>query len=208
MLETMVVKLEYRKACARWVPQILTQERKEHRMQVCWSLLNLYEAEGDSFLDRIITSDEMFCRHYEPESKRQSVDWQHVNSPSKKKLKILPSVGKVMCTVFWDRKGVILLNFIEPGQTINSDRYVATLSKLKARISKVRPEKKTSFLLQHNNARPHISLKTMKHIVKLGWTVVPHPPYSPDLAPSDFHLFGPVKDELHGQHIPSYNVIV
>jgi len=40
-----------------------------------------------------------------------------------------------MCTVFWDRKGVILLDFLEPGQTINSDRNIATLTKLKARIS-------------------------------------------------------------------------
>jgi len=56
-LETMVATLEYRKVCARWVPQMLTQEHKEHRMQVCQDLLNQYEAEGDSFLDRIITGD-------------------------------------------------------------------------------------------------------------------------------------------------------
>jgi len=68
-----------------------------------------------------------------------------VNSPSKKKFKMLPSAGKVMCIVFWDRKGVILLNFLEPGQTINSDCYIVTLTKLKARISRVRPEKKTTF---------------------------------------------------------------
>jgi hypothetical protein len=63
------------------------------------------------------------------------MEWRHVNSPSKKKFKTLPSAGKVMCTVFWDRKGVILLDFLEPGQTINSDSYIATLTKLKARIS-------------------------------------------------------------------------
>jgi len=46
-------------------------------------------------------------------------------------------------------------------------------------------------------------LKTVEHIANLGWTVLPHPPYSPDLAPSDFHLFGPMKDGLRGQHFPS-----
>ena len=96
--------------------------------------------------------------------------------PWKKKFKALPSMGKVMCTVFWDRKVVILLDFLEPGQTINSDRYIATLTKLKTRIYRVRPEKKTTFLLQHDNARPHTSLKTVEHVVSLGWTVVPHPP--------------------------------
>jgi len=118
------------------------------------------------------------------------MEWRHVNSPSKKMFKTLPSAGKVMCTVFWDRKGVIFLDFLGLRQTTNSNRYTATLTKLKAETSRVRPEKKTTFLLQHNNARPHTSLKTVEHIVKLGWTVVPHPPYSPDLAPSDFHLFG------------------
>ena len=95
------------------------------------------------------------------------MDWRHVNSPSKKKFKTLPSAGKVICTVFWDRKGVILLDFLEPGQTINYDRYIATLTKLKTRISRVRLEKKTTFLLQHN-ARPHTSLKTVSTLPILG----------------------------------------
>jgi histone-lysine N-methyltransferase SETMAR len=136
------------------------------------------------------------------------MEWRHVNSPSKKKFKTLPSAGKVMCPVFWDRKGVILLDFLEPGQIINSDHYIATLTKLKAQISRVRLEKKTTFLLQYDNARPHTSLETVEHIVNLGWTFVPHPLYSPDLVPSDFHLFGPMKDGLCGQHFPSNDAIV
>ena len=63
------------------------------------------------------------------------------------------STGKVMCTVFWDRKGMTLLDFLEPGQVINSDHYTAVLTKLKAQTSRVRPEK-TAFLLKHSNARP------------------------------------------------------
>ena len=110
---------------------MLTQERKEHRMQVCHDVLNQYESEGDSFPDRIITGDETWCHHYKTESKRQSMEWRHVNSPSKEKFKKLPSADKVMCTFFWDRKWVILLNFLEPGQTINPDRYIAMLTKLK-----------------------------------------------------------------------------
>ena len=62
-LETMVATLEYRLVCARWVPRMLTQEHKEHCMQVCQDLLNQYEAESYSFLDRIITSDETWCHH-------------------------------------------------------------------------------------------------------------------------------------------------
>ena len=78
-LETMAATLEYRKVCARWVPRMLKQEHKEQRIQVCQDLLKQYEAEGNSFLDRIITGDETWCHHYEPESKRQSMEWQHVH---------------------------------------------------------------------------------------------------------------------------------
>ncbi|PNF15955.1 hypothetical protein B7P43_G07465, partial [Cryptotermes secundus] len=62
--------------------------------------------------------------------------------------------------------------------------------------------------LQHNIARPHTSLATTAHIAKFGWTVLPHPPYSPGLAPSDFHLFGPKKDGLSGQHFPDSDAVI
>ena len=56
-------------------------------------------------------------------------------------------------------------------------------------------------LLLHDNARPHISCHTTAETVKIGWEVLPHPSYSPDLAPSDFHLFGPLKEAHRGIHI-------
>ena len=55
-------------------------------------------------------------------------------------------------------------------------------------------------LLQHDKARPHTSLKTREVISAFGWTKILHPPYSPDLAPSDFHLFEPLKESLRGRH--------
>jgi len=103
---------------------------------------------------------------------------------------------------------MILLDFLEPGQTINSDRYIATLTKLKARNFQSQAREEDNLSLAIDNARPHTSLKTVEHIANLGWTVLPHPPFSPDLAPSDFHLFGPIKDGLRGQHFPSNDAVV
>ena len=54
--------------------------------------------------------------------------------------------------------------------------------------------------LQHDNSRPHTSIKTWKAITSFGWTTVPHLPYSPALPPSDYHLFGAIKEELRGKH--------
>ena len=73
-LEMMVAMLECHKVCARCVAQMFIQEQKEHRMQVCQDLLNQHKAEGDSFLDRIITGEELWCHHNEPESKQQPME--------------------------------------------------------------------------------------------------------------------------------------
>ena len=109
-----------------------------------------------------------------------------------------------MVIVFWDSVGVILVDFMSKGATINSDVYIDTSKKLKARIRRVRPALEMSkVLLQHDNARHHTSLKIREVISSFGWTTISHPPYSPDLAPSDFHLFGPLKESLRGGHFSS-----
>ena len=110
-----------------------------------------------------------------------------------------------MCSVCWDRKGVILLDFLEPRQTISCDHYITMLTKLKAWVSKVRPEKKATFLLQHDNVRPHASSKTMVHFASLRQSYHTHHII---WKSSDFHLFGPMKGGLHGQHFPRNNAII
>jgi histone-lysine N-methyltransferase SETMAR len=109
-----------------------------------------------------------------------------------------------MATVFWNAEGVILVDIMPRGQTINSDLYIQTLKKLQKHLRRVQPHKNVfEILLQHNNAQPHTSLKTQEAITKLGWTVLPHAPYIPDLAPSDFHLFEALKDAIRGKRFGS-----
>ena len=48
--------------------------------------------------------------------------------------------------------------------------------------------------MHHDNARPHTAAQTMQTINNLGWELLPHLPFSPDLAPSGFHWFGPLKE--------------
>jgi len=104
--------------------------------------------------------------------------------------------------------GVVHRDFLKPRQTINSDHYTAILTKLKAETSRSRPAKKTTFLLQHSQARPHTGIKTAEHIAHLVWTVLPHPLYSQDLAPSDFHLIRLKKDRPSEQHLPNNDAII
>ena len=197
-------QLGYHKVCARWVPKELTQQQKSARKDISSTLLNQYREAGEEFFRGVVTGDETWVHHYEPETKRQSMHWKHPQSPTVRKFKTGPSAGKVMATIFWDKDGILLVDFLEPGRTINSDRYIQALRKLKRAIRDKRPGIDIKDItIHHDNARPHTSKATAAELAKLGWTVMPHPPYSPDLAPSDFHLFGPLKNFLRGQHFTS-----
>lgn len=54
----------------------------------------------------------------------------------------------------------------------------------------------SKILLIHDNARPHTANVTREVLESFKWELFPHPPYSPDLAPSDFHLFPAMKKWL------------
>ena len=136
-----------------------------------------------------------------------SFEWHHSHYPPTKKFRSQRSVGKVICTVLWDAQGIILLNFVEPGVIVNSERYIKPI-KLKSRIARIGSESKITFFLQQDNARAHVSLKTTECETKFSWTVLPHLPYSPDLAPSDFYLFGSLKNGLRGQSFVDNNAVI
>ncbi|KMQ82562.1 histone-lysine n-methyltransferase setmar-like protein [Lasius niger] len=89
-----IQQLGYRKICARWVPRRLTDEDKQRRMECCQQLLQRYRDEGDDFLLNIVTGDESWVHHYEPEEKRQSAEYRHLSSPRTKKFKTQPSAKK------------------------------------------------------------------------------------------------------------------
>ena len=93
-----------------------------------------------------------------------------------------------MLAVFWDSQGVLLEHYLERGTTVNSVGYSEMLSTgLKPAIRIKRQGLLSSgVLLLHDNARPHTALQTL---VKLDFTVLEHPAYSPDLAPSRLPSF-------------------
>ena len=110
-----------------------------------------------------------------------------------------------MGTVFWDAEGLILAEFLERGQTITAAHYVQTLHKLRPALCDKRPGRNINIL--HDYDHPHAACLTSEAIAKMGWEVLPHPSYSPDLAPSDYHLFRFMKDQLHGQRYETTEAI-
>ncbi|GFU49196.1 histone-lysine N-methyltransferase SETMAR [Trichonephila clavipes] len=108
---------------------------------------------------------------------------------------------KVLLSVWWDYKGIVYFDILPPNRTINSDVYIEQLTKLNNAVEEKRPEltNRKGVVFHHGNARPHTSLVTRQKLLELGWDVFPHPPYSPDLAPSDYFLFRSLQN-LNGKN--------
>jgi histone-lysine N-methyltransferase SETMAR len=92
--------------------------------------------------------------------------------------------------VFWNSQGVLLAHFQKRGENVNSKSYCEVLLKLWHAIHRKYPcQLVRGILLHHNNARPHTGQAIQENIQELQWELPKHQPYSPDLDPSDFHLF-------------------
>jgi [histone H3]-lysine36 N-dimethyltransferase SETMAR len=87
------------------------------------------------------------------------------------------------------------------GQTITKVIYCEQLDRLKTAISEKRPFllNRKGVILQHDNASSHTAKVTLQKIRELGWEVIPHPAYSPDIAPSDYYLFRSLEHFLRGK---------
>jgi hypothetical protein len=75
----------------------------------------------------IVTGDESWIHHFDPEEKRLSMQYRHTSSPRPKKFKTVLSAGKILSTVFWDSRSVYITEFLEAGNTVNSARYIETI---------------------------------------------------------------------------------
>lgn len=154
--------LGMRKLSARWVPRLLTLDQKRVRMNISKALLAQFRRNKPEFWRRLITVDETWVHHYTPETKEQSKQWIAKGEPAPKKAKTVSSAGKVMASVFWDSRGIILIDYLEKGKTITGAYYASLLDKLKTEIVTKRP---------HLRKKRCCFIKTMRRLTpqRLQW---------------------------------------
>lgn len=85
--------------------------------------------------------------------------------------------------------GIIHYELLEQNQTVNVEFYVRQMERLNTAIQEKRPNRQHGVLLLHDNARPYITNMTKEAIQTHGWEVLPHPAYSANLGPANFHFF-------------------
>lgn len=193
--------LHLSKLSARWVPKALREDHKIQRADCAVHFLNLFDANPAEFLDRFVTGDETWIYQYDPETKIQDKQWLPTGGSGPIKFKSERTVGKVMATIFWDAEGVILIDWLENKRTVTGSYYESVLRKLHDALIKNRPGKMHRHVLfHHDNAPGHTSNLSRAVLREFRWEILPHPPYSPDLAPSDFFLFPKLKSHIKGIH--------
>jgi histone-lysine N-methyltransferase SETMAR len=115
-----------------------------------------------------------------------------------------------MLSVYFPRWGFISIEFLPQGQNYNSQFFIETVLlsielKLAERRSRLRA---TGAHLHMDNAKPHRSKKSIERADEMEFVFVPHPPYSPDIAPSNFFLFGYLKEGLTGTSFPDQEILI
>lgn len=170
----------------KWVPHLLSEKQKNRRFEVCSSLLlrNMY----DPLIDRIVTCDEKWVLY---DNRRRSAQWLDHDQVPQQFPKPNLHQKKVMVSVWWYSGGIIHYNFLSPGETITADKYCKEIDEMHKKLQLLHPalvNRKRPIVL-HDNARPHAAQMTIRRLHDLGYEILPHPPYSPDLSPTDYYFF-------------------
>jgi histone-lysine N-methyltransferase SETMAR len=126
--------------------------------------------------------------------------WKHTDSPPPKKFRVSASAEKMMVAMFWESEGMILTHCIPKKTKVTGGTYEDVLrTKFLPALREKRPKNVAAVFFHQDNAPPH----------RAGGSCspVPHAPYSPDLAPSDFWLFPTLKDTLRGRTFSSRSAL-
>ena len=193
--------LDTRKLSVKWVPKCLNADQKRQWCQSSQQRFGLFFGA----IQMISIRDwcpwtKLGLYHYDPETKQQSVEWRHSGSPRPKIFRVQKSAGKVHTSIFWDQDGILLIDYLPKSQTIKAEYYSSLLVQLKDILKEKR---RGSSPRGSCSCTAHWALATQKTMAYLGFQCLDNPPYSPDLASSDYHLFPGLRKKLKGGHFSS-----
>ena len=86
---------------------------------------------------------------------------------------------------------MIHYSFLQPGETITAKSYCREIDVMHEKLMKKQPAllNRNGAILPHDNARPHKASITVDKLTSLQYGILPYPPYSPDISPTDYYLF-------------------
>ncbi|UYV66810.1 hypothetical protein LAZ67_4002933 [Cordylochernes scorpioides] len=184
-------------------------QQRETRLSICKDLIETANNDSD-FLKTIITGYETWCFLIDPQTKKPSLEWHKPSSPRKKKVRLDKSKGKVMLVVFFEYQELFYYEIIKEGVTINKQADKEILVRLRDLIRRKRNQlfKSKHWKLLHDNAPAHRAIIVQDYLAKHSVSILPHPPYSPDIAPCDFFFFPNLKVTLKERRFSSSSEVI
>ena len=173
-----------------WIPHELSATQLQMRSDIAVSLLSFKRT--TTWLGNLVTGDEKWTLYVNYHHGRQWLKPGDSGDPTPKS-DLHPK--KVLLCVWWCATGVIHWELLPSNTTVTADLYCRQLDTVAAKLT----GKMDRVFFLHDNARPHVAKLTRQKIQDLGWTTLPHPPYSPDMAPTDYHLFRSLSHSLDGR---------
>ena len=185
-VENHLAEIDKVKKLQKWMPHDLSEDQKAHRFDVCSNLL--VRLKNEPFVDRIVTVDEKWLLY---DNRKRGYVWVDKHAPPTAFPKPNLHPKKILLTVWRCCKGVIHYSLLQPGQTVTAESYCRDLELMHQKLQTFWPalSNRKGFILIQDNARPHTSQVTRQKLTQLNIEVLPHPPYSPDLSPTDYHFF-------------------
>jgi len=97
-------------------PEMPEDGSKTSTVPVIWANWNFFRRDPNDLLSRLVTMDETWLYHYEPETKQQSMEWWHSGSPRPKKIRVKKSAGKLLALIFCDQDGILRIDYLPRDQ--------------------------------------------------------------------------------------------
>lgn len=182
----------------REIPHELTSAQEQRRVDICRQILQ--KPIDDRWFKQLVTGDEKWVYFSNTDKRNQ---WLDRDQPAEMIPKRDRFSSKAMLCVWWNYEGIIYFEVLPNNISLNAELYSTQLERMHAALSLKYPAlvNRKRVLLQQDNATPHTSSKTKKKIQELdSIELLPHPAYSPDLAPSDFYLFRSMAHFLIGRN--------
>lgn len=200
-----LIHLDYAYKRPRQDPHQLTVAQAKKRIEICNQLLQ--QPIGNRFWKRIVTCDEKWIFLRNPYNRRQWVSPETQPLPEVRQDRF---GHKVMLCVWWNFEGIIHFELVPSSRSVDSRLYAEQIDRVYTVLSNRYPTllNRRRLLYQHDNAPAHRSRVAQQKLKELGEIeVLPHPAYSPDIAPSDYGLFRSMAAFLRGRQFNTFNEV-
>ena len=188
-----------RRFVRKWVPHELTVEQKNMRVQRSIEILEILKKSEKKYFIDIMTGDESWFYLKYQSSYMYAASRDKVEYRTSMEI----STEKIMVTMFFNGNSLLCLDLLPKKNKFNQQYFIDyIIPEIQLNTDEIEDEPNLKNMKIHmDNCKIHKGKLITQKLNDLKVKSIPHPPYSPDISPCDFWLFGRVKKYLEDKEI-------